>query len=110
HLPGHDVRVMFHGGKEDLVTRADELLAVSLRHEVDGLGGAADEDNLACVCRPEELSDFLPPALVELSRSGSQRVRGPVDIRVIAGIELRSRVNHRLWLVCRGGIVEPNEL
>ena len=39
-LPGHDVRVMFQGGDEDLVARAEARARVGLSHQVDGLGGA----------------------------------------------------------------------
>ena len=49
HLPGHDVGVVLHGGDEHFVARADVRAAVGLRHEVDGFGGAAHEDDLARV-------------------------------------------------------------
>ena len=47
HLPGNDVGVVLHGGDEHFIACADVLPPVGLRHEVDGLGGAAHEDDLA---------------------------------------------------------------
>ena len=46
HLPGHDVRVVLETRDEDLVAPADPRPAVRLRHEVDRLGRAPDEDDL----------------------------------------------------------------
>ena len=51
HLPGHDVRVVLEAGDEDLVARADVRAAVGLGHEVDGLGGAAQEDDFVRLAR-----------------------------------------------------------
>ena len=47
HLPRHDVGVVLHVGDEHLVARRQEGAAVALRHQVDRLGGAAHEHDLA---------------------------------------------------------------
>ena len=46
-LPGHDVGVVLQVRDDDLVARADVLAAPALGDEVDALGGAAHEDDLA---------------------------------------------------------------
>ena len=46
-LPRHDVRVVLEVGEDDLVARADVAPAPALRDEVDALGRAAHEDDLA---------------------------------------------------------------
>ena len=45
-LPGHDVRVVLHGGDEDLVTGADMSATIGLGDQVDGFRGATHKDNL----------------------------------------------------------------
>ena len=67
-LPRHDVRVMLHLGDDDLVAGADVRAAVGLGDEVDGLGRAADEDDLLRVGRVEEPPDRFARRLVR-SRS-----------------------------------------
>ena len=47
HLPGHDVGVVLHVGDQDLVARRRRGAPEALRHQVDRLGGAAHEDDLA---------------------------------------------------------------
>ena len=54
NLPRHNVGVMLHGRDENFIAGADMGAAVALRHEIDGLGGAADEDDLARVGSVEE--------------------------------------------------------
>ena len=45
-LPRNDVGVMFQVGDDDLVAGPQVLAAPRVGHQVDGLGGAADEDDL----------------------------------------------------------------
>ena len=54
HLPGDDVGVVLHRRDEHLVARAEMGPAVGLGHQVDGLGGAAGEDDLLGVGGVEE--------------------------------------------------------
>ena len=46
-LPRNDVGVVLEPGDDDLVARADVAAPPALGHEVDALGGAAHEDDLA---------------------------------------------------------------
>ena len=46
HLPRDDVGVVLHRGDQDLVAGPTVRRAIALRDQVDGLGRAADEDDL----------------------------------------------------------------
>ena len=60
------------------------------RHQVDRLGGAADEDDLLGV-GPQEPRHRLPGTLVGIGRPGGQLVRGAVDVGVLVLVEVLSR-------------------
>ena len=45
-LPGHYVGMVVEFGHYHLIARCEILSAVGLRHEIDTLGGAANEDYL----------------------------------------------------------------
>ena len=49
HLPGDNVRVMFHRGNQDFVPGGDVLAPISLRDQIDAFGRAAHIDNFARV-------------------------------------------------------------
>ena len=46
HLPGHDVGVVLQLGDQHLVAGPEPRPGVALRHQIDGLGRAAHEDDL----------------------------------------------------------------
>src|SRR5690606_39531875 len=52
-LPGDEVAVVLHGGEEDLVP-LPEAGPVTVGHQVDGLGGVPDEDDLRRLPRVDE--------------------------------------------------------
>jgi len=54
--------VVLQFGEDDFIARADVLSSVALRHQVDGLGRAANKDNLLRIARAEEIADFSRPA------------------------------------------------
>jgi hypothetical protein len=83
-LPRHDVRVMLQFADDDFIARADVFAAVTLRDEVDGLGGAADENDFLGVRRAEEFADLFAAGLKQFRRARGQRVRGAVDVGVVA--------------------------
>ena len=58
-LPRHDVGVVLEVGEHDLVTGSDVLASPALGDEVDALGRAADEDDLARRRSVEEAPDLL---------------------------------------------------
>ncbi len=90
-LPGDDVRVMLQLGDEDLVAGSDVSPSPARRHEVDGLGGAADEDDLLGARGVEEAAHRLPRSL--------PRCRGFLGERVHAALRRwrSTRRSRRRW-------------
>ncbi len=54
HLPGNDVGMVLHWGNEDFIVGFKVSFSVGGGDEVDGVGGAASEDDFICVKRVEE--------------------------------------------------------
>ena len=108
-LPGHDVGVVLQVRDDDLVARADVRAAPALRDQVDGLGRAAHEDDLVCRRRVEERAHLVARSLVGVGRARGERVRGAMDVGVLVRVEVREAVDHRLRLLRRGGVVEPDQ-
>ena len=94
---------------DDLIARADVFPAVALRDQVDGLGRATDENNFLGIGGAEKFADLLAAGFKQFGRARRERVRGAMDVGIIAAVKLRRRVNHRLRLVRGGGVVEPDE-
>ena len=109
HLPGDDVGVMLERREDDLVARLQEFPAVGLGDEIDPFGGAADEDDFLRRRGAEKRLHLLPGLLEGVGRTGRQRVRAAVDVRVVVRVEMRDGVDHALRLLRRGGIVEPGQ-
>ena len=75
--------MVLHGRDEHLVAGAEMGPAVGLGHQVDGLGGAADEDDLLGVGGVEEA---LRPSLARPRRPGrplGEVVHAPVHVGVV---------------------------
>ena len=108
-LPRHDVGVVLEVRDDDLVALADVLQAPALRHQVDRLGRAADEDDLLGRRRVDEARDLLARALVGVGRARREFVRGAVDVGVLVRVEVRQPVDHRLRLLRGRRVVEPDQ-
>ena len=108
-VPGHDVRVVLEPGDDDLVALADVLPAPGLGHEVDGLGAAADVDDLVLGGRVQERLHLLAGVFVGVGGARRQLVGGAVDVRVLVLVEVAEAVDHRLRLLRGGRVVEPDE-
>ena len=81
HLPGHDVGVVLEPGDQHLVAGLDARPQERVRHQVDRLGGAAREDDLADRAGVDEAADALA--------GGLERVRGPLRKGVHAAVHVR---------------------
>jgi hypothetical protein len=82
HLPRHDVRVVLHLGDEDLVARADGAAPERLRHQVDALGGAAREDDLAGLGAFRKRATVCRARLESRRGALAERVHAAVDVGV----------------------------
>ncbi len=94
-LPGDDVRVVFEPRDDDLVAGPDVPAAVALSHEVDGLGGAAHEDDVLGGGRVHEAARLLASCLVRVGRSCRECMSGAVDVRVLVLVEVAEPLDHR---------------
>ena len=63
-LPRHDVRVVLEPGDEDLVARLEARPREALRHQVQAVGAALGEDDLAGLARVDEARDLGARAFV----------------------------------------------
>ena len=86
HLPGHDVGMMLHRRDDDLVAGLEKRPAVTLRHQIDRLGGAAHEDNLLIRPSIDEAAQFAARRLVGRRGALAQMVHAAVDIGILSPI------------------------
>ena len=82
HLPGHDVGVVLERGDQDLVAGLEARPRVGLRDQVDRLGSAAHEDDLARRARIDEAPHALARALEGGRRRLAQRVHAAMHVGV----------------------------
>ena len=99
---------MLEGGGDDLVARAQVRAAPALRHEVDRLGRAADEDHLVRA-GAEEAGDPRARVLVSRGGLGREPVDAARDGAVPGDVELLDRGEHGERLLRRGGAVEEGK-
>ena len=83
NLPGDDIGVMLHGGDEHLVPGSNLGPPVGLSYEVDGLGGAANEDDLPLRPRIDVAARLHPGVLIGLGRPLAELVDAAVDVRIV---------------------------
>ena len=81
-LPGHDVGVVLHLGQQHHVATADVLARPGVAHQVDRLGGVANEHDLLRRRRADETGQLRPGALVERGGLGGELMHAAVDVRV----------------------------
>src|ERR1019366_5665199 len=75
----------------------------ALADEVDGLGGAAREDDVLGRRRVDERAHRLAGAFVDLGRAAGERVRAAaMDIRVLVLVEERDPIDDTPGLLGRG--------
>ena len=104
-LPRHDVRVVLHFGNDDLVARVQVGAPEGGRHQIDGLGRAAREDDLLCRGRVDVLPHRLARLLELVGSQLAETVHAAMDVAVDAPVVVAQRVNHHLRLLRGGGIV-----
>ena len=110
HLPGNDVRMMLEPGDNDLIILLDIAASPTLRDQIDALGRPAHKDDFLCGRCVQEPSNSFPRPFISISRPRSQRMRGTVYVRILVRVVVRDSIDHRLRLVCRGRIVQPDQL
>ncbi|KIT73623.1 hypothetical protein QP62_00175, partial [Staphylococcus aureus] len=94
---------------DDLVARPDIGSAVGGGDEGDRLRRSSQEDDVVLRRRVQEAAHGFAAALEQVGGTRRERVRGPVDVRVVAAVELARRVDDALRLVGRRRVVEPDQ-
>ena len=73
------------------------------------LGRPAHEHDLFCRRGVEEAARLLARVLIGVGRASGERVRAAMHVRVLVRVEIGEPVDHRLRLLRRRAIVEPDE-
>src|SRR5712691_1551575 len=102
--------MMLHHRADDLVSWLElPLQAVPVGDDVEGLRGGLGEDDLVRGLCSDESRDLFTRPFVLAGRFLSEFVDRPMDVRVVARVEIRRRLNDLLWLLRGRGAVEVNE-
>ena len=108
-LPRHDVGVVFEPGEQDLVAALQARTRVGLRHEVDGFGGAAREDDLARGGGIHEPAHAFARVLEHLGRFLAQQVHAAMHVGVMQLFVVVDRGDDAGRALRRGGAVEEHQ-
>ena len=108
-MPRHDVGMMLHHGKHDLVAGLDARGKPGIGNEVDRLGAALGEDDLVRMRRMEEPAHGLARVLVGFGRTGGEIMHPAVHVGVVFGRKRMHRIKHRGRLLGRRGAVQVNQ-
>ena len=108
-LPGHDVRVVLELADQYLVAGFEEGRAPALGDEVDALGRAAHEDDLARVGGVQKRPHLLARLLEQLGRAGAQPIDAAMHIGVIGAVVIRDPVDDRARFLRAGAAIEKHE-
>ena len=101
--------MVLHPGDQDLVAGLERAPAPALGDEVDRLGRAAGEDDLAGRRGVEEPGHPRAHAVVRHGGALAQVVHAPVDVGVLGGVEPGDRVDDAPGLLAGGGVVEVDQ-
>ena len=92
-LPRHDVRVVLDIADDDFVAGFEAGRAPALRDEVDRLGGAAHEHDLAVRGGVEQGPRLLARLLEPVGRARAEPIDAAMHVRVLGAVELGDAVD-----------------
>ena len=108
-LPGHDIRMVLHFGKDNRhlprrssghsFGRRDSPPSVVPRRKTISFASAA----------PRNCRTFSRPASKQLGRARRKGMRGAMNVRIVAAVKRRSRFNDAPGLLRGCRVVEPDE-
>ena len=108
-MPRHNVGVVFEDGENNLITLPDLHAAIRLRHQIDGLGCIAGEDDLVfrrCIDKPPHR---FARVLECLGCRVGQVMQSAMHIGIFPGQALQHGIDNNLRLLCRSSVVEINQ-
>jgi hypothetical protein len=109
HVPGHQVRVMFHLGEQDRVAGLEARARPAVRDEVDRLGAVAREHDLARRRGVDEPRDPATRVLVGGGRLLGDPVDPAMDVGVVGRVVAIHRQQNFVGLLRRRGAVEVDQ-
>jgi len=93
-LPRDEVRMMFHHRGKHFVARLQIRVAPTACHQIDRCRGALREDALASVLGTNQSAHFFAGLFIKLGAALAQRVDAPMDIGIVAFIDVADRIDH----------------
>ena len=105
-LPRDEARMVLEIRDDDDVAGAEVVEPPRIRHQIQRLGRAPREDDLALRRRVDEAGDLAPRRLVAGRRALGEPVDAAMDVRVRVLVEVAHRIEHLARLLRRRGRVE----
>ncbi len=107
-LPRHDIGMVLHRADQDLVA-GPQALSVTGRHQVDRLRGATHEHDLLAPGRMDQALHRVARRLVGIGRALAQGVHATMDVGIERGVVMCLAVDHALWLLAGGCVVQIDQ-
>ena len=108
-MPWHDIGVMLHDRKHDLVAFPDEGFAEGSRDQIDRFGRRFREDDLTDGAGVEKCAYAFPRRLIGIRRGIGEIMQAAMDIGVFVVGRMDHAIDDLPRFLCRGGIIEINE-
>src|SRR5690606_31708262 len=108
-MPGYDIGMVFHDGKDDLVALTYIGHAPAIRHRVDRRGGVGGEHDILHARRIQEATDGFACLFISICSRGGEEVEAAMDIRIFLAIGVRYGIQHCLRLLRRRAIVQIDQ-
>ena len=109
HLPRHNIGVVLHFADDDVIPGADVGVSPAVGHQVDTLGGAADEHHFLRRPGVKEGGRLLTHGFHPRGGFRAEGMDAAVHRRVAVAIEFRFGADHCLRLLGAGGAVEIDQ-
>ena len=107
-VPRHDVGVVFHDRKNNLVACLQARGRPSIGHQIDAFGGTCGEDDL--VLSPvQKARNLAANGFIAVGGKVGQIVQATVNIGIFVRISLGYRIDHHLRLLRRGPVVQIDQ-
>jgi hypothetical protein len=108
-MPWHDIGVVLHNRKDDLVAGFDALAPERIGDEIDRFGGIPGEDDLLLAPGIEEGGDFFARVFVSFGGFIGEEMQPPMHVGVLGRIGCIEPIEHRARLLRRRRIIEIDE-
>ena len=107
-VPRNDIGVVFHDRQNDLVAGLQARGGPSVRYQIDAFGCTGGEDDLV-LGAVQKARNLAAHRFIAVGGKVGQIVQATVNIGIFVRISLGYRINHHLWLLCRGPVVKVNQ-